>query len=418
MKKVLLFLSIAMLLGACKDKTYNLYNSYEPVYTDFETFRNPAKFESSRDLTQRGNIYFKDDYLFMVEPNEGIHFIDNSNPSNPINSGFLKITGCSGLAIKGDYLYVTALIDLVTIDVSSFSNPYEVARMEDVFPTALPIMEKNYPTQTIDKTAGVVTNWKVVKTKEEANPNPVWSGCFNCEFMAFADNTSSVGLNSGGSTGTAGSIAQMTIVNNYLYVIDNNILKPYEISNPLSPVEGDMVYLSWNVETVFPYEDNLFMGTTTGMMIYSTDNPSSPQHIGAISHARACDPVVVQDNYAYVTVRSGGACGGDINQLDVIDVSNLSNPILKKSFELDNPHGLGIDGNTLFVCDGNKGLKVFDATTPETAGDNLIKRFGNIEATDVIPINGVAMVIGEDGIYQYDYSDPEKLELLSTISIK
>src|SRR5690606_2672021 len=123
--------------------------------------------------------------------------------------------------------------------------------------------------------------------------------------------------------------------------------------------------------------------------------------VSSLSHARGCDPVVVQDDYAYVTVRSGGDCGGDINQLDVIDVSNISNPILKKSFAMKNPHGLGIDGNTLFICDGDAGLKVFDGTNPLTVGNELLHQFKNIQATDIIPYNNVAMVIGDDGIYQY-----------------
>ena len=36
----------------------------------------------------------------MVEPNEGIHFIDNSNPSSPVQAGFLKIWGATGMSIK------------------------------------------------------------------------------------------------------------------------------------------------------------------------------------------------------------------------------------------------------------------------------------------------------------------------------
>ena len=218
-----------------------------------------------------------------------------------------------------------------------------------------------------------------------------------------------------GATGTAGSFAMMTIVGNYLYVIDNNQLKTFNISDRLNPVEGQSTYLSWTVETIFPADDYLYMGTTTGMMIYNTTDPENPYREGAISHARSCDPVVVQGDYAYVTVRSGGQCGGEINQLDVINIVNKSQPWLVQSVQLDNPHGVGIDGNRLFVCDGDKGLKVFDATNPTEIDGNLIKRFGNIQATDVIPYNGVAMVIGDDGIFQYDYSDPENLTLLSKL---
>lgn len=418
MKQFAFLLGLLLILGSC-DKTYNKYNCYEPVYTDEGTFRTPASYESPRDIDQDGRIYFKDNFLFVVQPNEGIHFIDNSDPKNPTNKGFLKVMGTSGLAIKDNYLYITALVDLVTIDVSDINNPVEVKREEDIFPTALPLMEKNYPTKTIDKTKGIVTSWNEVPVKEDETVNnfPVWQGCMNCD-VAFVSLESMPSNSGGGSgTGTAGSFAMMTIVGDYMYVVDGWKLRPFDISYPTAIKEGDYTYLSWDVETIFPGDDGyLYMGTTTGMLIYNIDDPLNPYREGSISHARACDPVVVQDNYAYVTVRSGGPCGGDINQLDVVDISNHSSPQLIKSFELDNPHGVGIDGTTLFICDGKKGLKVFDATNPETCGDNLIKRFSEIQAVDVIPMNGVAMVIGENGIYQYDYTDPENLDKLSEIN--
>ena len=157
------------------------------------------------------------------------------------------------------------------------------------------------------------------------------------------------------------------------------------------------------------------MGTPSGILIYNTVNPNVPEYVSSLSHARGCDPVVVQDDIAYVTVRSGGPCGGDINQLDVIDVSNISTPVLKSRFQMENPHGLGIDGNQLFICDGDAGLKVFDASNPIDAGNNLIAKFKNIQATDVIPFGDVAILIGDDGIYQYDYTDVNDIKLLSKI---
>ncbi|UKN03662.1 hypothetical protein K6119_09065 [Paracrocinitomix mangrovi] len=411
MKKIAFLLLSIVALSAC-DKAVNKYYCYEPVYTDAGTFRTPAVFESPRSITKDGNIYFFNDHLFVVEPNEGIHFIDNSDPSNPNNVGFLNVMGASGLSIKDNHLYITALVDLVIVDITSLYNPVEVKRLEEVFPTALPLMEKNYPTQTIDKSQGIVTSWNVVKTKDETNPTPIWTGCLGCETFALADASTN---SSPGGTGVAGSIAQMTILNNYLYVIDNNQLRPFSISDPINPVEGTSAYLSWNTETIFPDGNYLYMGTQTGMLIYSTQDPAAPQWVGSIEHWRACDPVVIQDNIAYVTVRSGSMCGGDINQLDIIDITNKSNPVLLESYDMTNPHGVGIDGSTLFVCDGKDGLRVFDASNPSDAGNHQIKRFSNIQATDVIPYNGVAMVIGDDGIYQYDYTDPNDLKLLSKI---
>ena len=94
----------------------------------------------------------------------------------------------------------------------------------------------------------------------------------------------------------------------------------------------------------------------------------------------------------------------------------MSSPELKRSFEMDNPHGLGIDGDQLFICDGDAGLKVFDASTPEHSGDQLLHQFKNIQATDIIPLDGIALVVGQEGIYLYSYLDPSNIYELSKIN--
>jgi hypothetical protein len=85
---------------------------------------------------------------------------------------------------------------------------------------------------------------------------------------------------------------------------------------------------------------------------------------------------------------------------------------------MSNPHGLGKDGNTLFICDGTAGLKVFDATSPEAISTTPVMTAGNIQATDVIPLNQHLLMIGEDGLYQYDYSNLTNITLLSKIAVE
>ena len=319
------------------------------------------------------------------------------------------------MAIRGQYLYVDSFIDLLTFDISNMNNPVLVDRMEDVFPTALPFSEEDYPHEPIDKSKGVVTSW-ILEEIETEDPNEtfVWTGNSFGGVELLSDSYS--GASGNGAVGVSGSITLFTIINDYLYVIEEGQkLHPFGLVNPASPEKYEEVMVSRDVETLFPYESYLFMGTPTGMLIYNTDNPISPAYVSSLSHARGCDPVVVQDDIAYVTVRSGGPCGGDVNQLDVIDVSNINAPNLLSSFNMKNPHGLGIDGDELFICDGEAGLKVFDASVPEESGNNLLHQFKKIDAIDIIPLGDVAMVIAEDGIYQYDYSNPEEMNLLSKI---
>ena len=80
-----------------------------------------------------------------------------------------------------------------------------------------------------------------------------------------------------------------------------------------------------------------------------------------------------------------------------------------------NPKGLGIDNGTLFVCD--KGLRVFDAKDPLTLLANELAHFKEMDGLDVIPYNNVLMMIADDGIYQYDYTDVTKIKLLSVLPI-
>lgn len=416
MKKLGLFLGVVFALTACKDKIQKRYMANVPVYTDYETFRATGGFEAPRSMEKQGNIYFKDSYLFMVEPDKGIHFIDNTNPSSPLNVGFLNVWGATGMAIKNNYLYVNSFIDLVVYDVSSFSNPTFVSRVKDIFPTALPTSAYNHPYRPVDKNLGVVTSWKIEEVKEEIQEGFWFDNCPTCGITTFTESKSGWAANGSSSgTGIAGSISLFTIVNDFLYVVENgNAMHPIEITNPTAPKVHERI-ITREIETLFPHNNYIFAGTPTGMLIYETANPAVPKKISSISHRRGCDPVVVQGNYAYVTVRSGGVCGGNINQMDVIDISSIYTPVLKRSFEFKNPHGLGIDGDLLFLCDGDAGLKVLDASNPLEVGDKLLHQFKNIKATDVIPFNNIAMVIGENGIYQYDYSDPSDLVFLSEI---
>jgi hypothetical protein len=195
------------------------------------------------------------------------------------------------------------------------------------------------------------------------------------------------------------------------------MLRLFNITESADPTPEKEIYVGWNIETLFPYEQKLFLGSTTGMYIYSLADPSNPEYISNFWHASSCDPVVVEGNYAYVTLRAGNLCGDNLSLLDVIDISDIQSPTLLKEYPMEEPYGLGIDSNILFICDGDAGLKVYDASDPLVIDQNKIAQYGDINAWDVIPLGGVLIMIGTDGLYQYDYSDPENIRELSVIPI-
>lgn len=221
-----------------------------------------------------------------------------------------------------------------------------------------------------------------------------------------------------GQTGTGGSMARFAIMGNALYCVLPDKLQVYDISTPTEPVAKSPVTLSVGLETIFPYKDNLFIGANDGMYIFDNKQPESPSLLSHYTHVQSCDPVVVQGNFAYVTLRGGVNCRQFISAstLDVVNISDLRNPRLVHSQPMESPYGLGVDGTQLFVCEGNNGLKIFDITKPEQPV--LKETLKEVKSFDVIPLNKTLLVTGDGGFYQYSYQNAGKLELLSKISIE
>lgn len=419
-------LAISILLEGCTDKCeiQTEYVYLEPVFTTVEELRASIDLTEAEPLGGVGKIYLKDSYLFINDPGKGIHIIDNRNPSQPSPKKFLKIPGNFEMAIKGNTLYADSYVDLIAFNISNINSIKETGRLEGVF--------RNYRSFGIptDANCCVITGWNEKKTvqlnESDCDVNlQSWGGVYYetgiAVPLAMAANFSSkaaVTPGSGSGPGVGGSLARFTINGDYLYMLDGGDLQVADITSVGDPVAKSRSYLAFDIETIFPYKNNLFIGSASGMHIMDLSMPETPVKLSTYEHVRSCDPVVVDDKYAYVTLRSGTTCQGFSNQLEVIDIKNLQSPQLLKTYPMTNPHGLGIDNTTLFICDGNDGLKAFDASDIDTIDKNLLAHYKNINATDVIPYNNTLIMIGEDGLFQYDYSNPKDIRLLSTIKIQ
>lgn len=219
--------------------------------------------------------------------------------------------------------------------------------------------------------------------------------------------------------GIGGSTARFTVSGNTLYTVSSTALQSYDISTGSGPAKGSKTTLGFGVETIFPYGNNLFIGTRTGMHIYDITQPGAPKSVGLYTHILSCDPVVVQGNYAYVTLRTGTNCRNQpvtTNSLDVIDISTVATPKLLRSYPMTNPHGLGADGNLLFVGEGDYGLRVMDISDPLNVRE--LHYFQDTRTYDVIPNRKLLIVTGPDGLYQYSYADPKLLTLVSKIPVQ
>ena len=216
------------------------------------------------------------------------------------------------------------------------------------------------------------------------------------------------------SSGQGGSLARFAIYLDYLFVVDDTNLNVFSITDRENPVQVNTIAIGWNIETLFNYKNYLYMGSRNGMYIYNIDNPETPTYVSDVEHFTACDPVVANDTHAFVTLHTNIGCGTDINVLEIYDVTEVTNPILISSRNLTKPIGLGLYGNYLFVCDDE--VKVFDVSNPENS--SLVTSV-DVNAFDVIINQGRLILIGENGLYQYnlDHTNITNISHLSTINI-
>jgi hypothetical protein len=406
------FFAIAFSMTSCTQDTCTreiTYTKYTPIFMTMADMRQDAAMTASRDLVEPGKIYFYNNYIFINELREGIHIIDNTNPSSPQNLGFIEIKGNVDMAVKDNILYADNYMDLLAIDITNPLAPTQMNRNQDVFPTL-----------GADANGNVLAYYDVEEVTEMRECSSSWfgGGIFMEGDVMFATNMSTKG--GGGAApapqGVGGSMARFTISGNYLYTVDNADLHTFDVSNAANPSEVNTTTVGWNIETVFPNGDNLFIGSSNGMFIYSISNPMSPSFVSNFAHAGACDPVFVDGDFAYVTLRSGNICEGFNNQLDVVNISNPSQPTLAKTYQMDNPHGLSIANKTMFLCEGDNGLKVLDIT--DNMNIDQLKYYRDFATYDVIALpNNLLLVIGKDGFYQYDYSDVNNLQQLSKIEV-
>jgi len=256
-----------------------------------------------------------------------------------------------------------------------------------------------------------------------SNMYPLVNGFYGGVASPMASQTSNAPTTSYGSAnapGIGGSTARFTVASNTLYIVDNSTLHVYDVTATSAPQhvnDQNPSGLFGNIETIFPYNGRLFLGSNSGVYIYDISSPQNPVFISEYSHITACDPVVVDSHYAYFTLSSDAPCHMGVNELDVVDISNIQSPTLVTTIPMTNPKGLGVDAQTLFVCDAQAGLKVYNTSNISNLQNSMVAQFSKINSFDVIPYNKHLIMTGSNGVYQYDYSNLQNITLISTIPV-
>ena len=136
---LLLIFCLGVFLGCTPpEDSFYKYSSYKPLLMTRAQLEKSVLWQAPREPKEPGKIYTKGKYIFINEKYKGVHVIDNSDPTHPVNTGFIQAPGNVDMAVKGNALYLDNAVDLITVDITDPKNLKVTSRIEEVFPELAP----------------------------------------------------------------------------------------------------------------------------------------------------------------------------------------------------------------------------------------------------------------------------------------
>ncbi len=398
------FTLIALLVFSSCDKAGNsvtvTYQEATAIYGDLEAVRAQPLNEAPRAVENPGKVYVGNDFILLGEEEKGVHVINNSDIADPQFIGFINIPGNREFFVKDNFLFAETNYDVIKVDVSDLNNIQLVDRAKNIF------------VETLTNPEGEdLLGFTFKEVTEKVDKDTDLYAKIRGEQAVYYDHARNIIPKSavpssfaGNSNNQSGTVNRITKSQNHVYIVNSSRMAIIDDNASFELVSNNNVPLSPGTETIFPYEDKLFVGSRTAMDIFDAADPREPAPVYTFEHATSCDPVLPTDEVAYITLRTAdfSDCPGNINALVVLDIENLEAPKELEEIGMESPYGMTIVENMLFVGEGENGLSVFDIT--DKKAPKLLKKDNDVKAYDILPHpsnSNLILVAGTDGLSQY-----------------
>ncbi|WP_159475553.1 LVIVD repeat-containing protein [Dyadobacter sp. 3J3] len=406
MKNKLLFILLISGFWSCKEKgdctstRTTLVNT--PVIHPFSEIRDSVRFLPAREMEDPGKILVKGTILFVSEIKKGVHIIENSDPTNPVFLSFLQIPGNGDLAIYQNRLYADSYSDLISFDITNLNDIKEVERAQQVFKSGW-FNGKWWSVQD----GGLYFGEKIEKYVTEI---------VNCDepedLIAIEDPAPISALEH------AKTAPRFAVQDKYLYTINREVLDIFDLDKTPKLKAINSASIGSVNFSFTSFQNKLILDYNYYMWIFDNTNPLTTRMISILDSMSMCDKVVVQNDIAYVSERTGTICGGNQNRLKLFDISDAAHPRFMKKCPMDSPRALSIDFPILYICEGINGFKVFDVSDTAAIDQHLLSHEKDIQANNVFVSGKTVIITAADGLYQLDATDPKNLRRLSKITFK
>jgi hypothetical protein len=201
---------------------------------------------------------------------------------------------------------------------------------------------------------------------------------------------------------TLGTISDLTVVNNFVYLAVQNGLIVLNVSDPEDPViAGNYHYEGLNALSVFVSGDYAYIASgESGFSIVDVTIVDSMRVVSSFNTDCYAHKIAVRDEYAYIADGEDG--------LRVIDLYDIERPT--EVSHVDTPgeaYGVTLDGDYAYVADYVHGLRIIDISDPQEPEE--IGYFNTRGwSYDVEVSGGFAYVADERyGLRIIDVSEPE-----------
>ncbi len=225
------------------------------------------------------------------------------------------------------------------------------------------------------------------------------------------------------SKGTSSS--KFKIKNDRLYSIKDDILKVYDISEPQSVYPLSQTFLGFSITGMFIYDETLIAASSSGLKVFSLNGDNitflansddfipcqrffvDGSLLFVLNNLEVCENYLNNsyNNYYYESTFELEDIVVD-NGIEVYDISEFLAPKLLTKVSSYNPVALSVQDDTLYVCEGEYGLKVYDINRSDNnISLNKNNTYRNAPCEDLITASNYLYGINPDGLDIYDYNE-------------
>ncbi|HEX8684544.1 MAG TPA: carboxypeptidase regulatory-like domain-containing protein, partial [Ardenticatenaceae bacterium] len=296
----------------------------------------------------------------------GLAVLDVSNPAIPVRVGFLPLRSIvNEVEVSGNYAYLaTVEAGLRIVDISNPSAPVEISSYQ---PPSHTDPERGTSVEAVTVAGNhAYLGWQACQLSRFGTPCTVGLAILDLSNPASPAQTSVLEPD-----GDGGSVNDIALLGEHLYLLLRGTLLTVNVSNPSAPVVEHNHPLGSN--THYSYRGGIaisgnhaYVSTRDELQVYNLSTPAAPTRVGAVNVGTG--EIAIVDNLAYVAgTRYDESVSPISSGLWVVDIADPHAPTESAFF---NAPVIAVDvavaGSHAYLADQLEGVLVVNISNPST----------------------------------------------------